>query len=202
MDRRQKKSRQAILDACISLAQEKDLQRITIREIVERADLNRGTFYLHFQDKYDMMSSFEDELVDKIEKVVVDNLPEQRFHELFLETRYDTLVQILQCYEENQEHLQLILKSSHNSSFQAKLREKLKNVLSKMVLPKLNGLNYDIPIDLFTIIFTSVSLSIAEYSYQSETPINKEELAAFLVNTLLQGPGKTLGLQPNKELDS
>ena len=66
MDRRKRKSRKAIFDACVELIQEKEFENITINEIVVRADLNRGTFYLHFADKYDMMNSFENEMIDKI----------------------------------------------------------------------------------------------------------------------------------------
>ncbi|RUL55202.1 TetR/AcrR family transcriptional regulator [Lysinibacillus antri] len=42
-----------MFDACISLIEEKDFQEITINEIVEKVDINRGTFYLRFEDKYE-----------------------------------------------------------------------------------------------------------------------------------------------------
>ena len=193
MDRRKRKSRKSIFDACVELVQEKDFQNITINEIVGRADLNRGTFYLHFSDKYDMMNNFENEMIEKIEHVITTNLPEQQSDQLFIQSRYDTIVEILKCLEENKELLQLILKSSHNSSFQAKLRSKLKLVIKEKILPIFNDLELTIPIDLFIMIFTSAVLSIAEYSYQSDDPIDAEELTKFLINVMLHGPAKTLG---------
>ena len=201
MDRRQRKTRKAIFDSCVSLIQEKDFQKITINEIVERADINRGTFYLHFVDKYDMMNSFENEMIEIIEEVIINNIPKEQFHQQFLQSRYETIVQILKCYEENKELLQLLLKSSHNSSFQAKLRDKLKLVLTEMIFPKLKKMEYEIPIDLFVIAFSSISLSLAEYAYQSQTPINIEELAELLFNMMIHGPAKTLGLLPDGGLD-
>lgn len=54
MDRRILKSRQAIMEAFIELLVEKNLQKITINDIAERANVNRGTIYLHFTDKYDL----------------------------------------------------------------------------------------------------------------------------------------------------
>ena len=63
-----------------------------------------------------------------------------------------------------------------------------------MVFPKLGKLEFEIPTDLFTIIFTSISLSLAEYAYQSKTPINIEQSSKLLFNIVLQGPAKTLGL--------
>jgi AcrR family transcriptional regulator len=193
MDRRQRKTRTVILNTCIALIQEKDFQKITINEIAQRADINRGTFYLHFVDKYDMLDSFENEMIEKIEEVIVNNLPKERSDQLFIQSRYDTIVQILTCYEENKELLQFLLKSSY-SSFQTKLRNKLKLVFTNLIFPILGELEYEIPTDLFTIAFTSISLSLAEYAYQSETPINIEKSANLLFNIVLEGPAKTLGL--------
>lgn len=198
MDRRQRKTRTAILDACVSLIQEKDFQKITVHDIVKEADINRGTFYLHFEDKYDMMNSFENEMIEKIEKVIVNNLPKEPSNQLFLESRYDTIVQILKCYEQNKELLMFLLKSSY-SSFQEKLRNNLKLVFSEMIFPKLGKLEFEIPTDLFTLMFTSISLSLAEYAYQSKTPINIEQAATLLFNIVLQGPAKTLGILQDED---
>ncbi len=199
MDRRKRKSRKAIFDACVELVQEKEFQSITINEIVERADLNRGTFYLHFADKYDMMNSFENEMIGKIEHVIVNNLPDQQTDQLFIQSRYDTIVEILKCFEENKELLQLILKSSHNSSFQAKLRSKLKFILEEKIFPKFNNLELNIPTDLFLMIFTSSALSIAEYAFQAKNPIDAEQLTKFLINIMLHGPAKTFGIIQHEE---
>lgn len=107
MDRRQRKTRKAILNACISLIEEKDFAKITVNDIANRADINRGTFYLHFLDKYDMMESFEMEMIEKIEEAIVKNLPEKPSNIDFIETRYDTLVQLLSSFEENKDLMRL-----------------------------------------------------------------------------------------------
>ncbi|MEC0232916.1 TetR/AcrR family transcriptional regulator [Paenibacillus kribbensis] len=54
MDRRIQKSRQAIMNAFMTLMLEKDFESITINQIAEEANVNRGTVYLHFADKYDL----------------------------------------------------------------------------------------------------------------------------------------------------
>lgn len=197
MDRRQKKTRKAILDACFSLIQEKDIQQVTINEIAEQANINRGTFYLHFDDKYDMMNSYENEMISKIEEVIVKNIPKEQFNQHFLPSRYDTIVQILKCYDENNMLMQLLLKSSHRASFQAKLQETIKVIINTEIPEQLKYLNYDIPMELLVIAFTSVTLSIAEYSYQAKEPINIEQLAEFMFKIILQGPVKTMGLIKN-----
>ena len=51
-DRRVRKTRSAIKSSFIELLNEKELEKITIQDIADRADINRGTFYLHYEDKY------------------------------------------------------------------------------------------------------------------------------------------------------
>ena len=51
MDRRQRKSREAIFSAFISLLGEKKFSSITVGEIIEKADVGRATFYAHFETK-------------------------------------------------------------------------------------------------------------------------------------------------------
>lgn len=65
-DRRIKKSRKHIKNAFLDLIQEKSLGEISIYEIAEKADINRGTFYLHYQDKYDLFETYVDELLDEL----------------------------------------------------------------------------------------------------------------------------------------
>lgn len=55
MDRRIQKSKDAIIEAFIDLMTEKDFDQITINEIADRANVNRGTVYLHYTDKYDLL---------------------------------------------------------------------------------------------------------------------------------------------------
>ena len=51
MDRRQRKTRDAIFRAFTSLLEEKDFSRITVEQILQRADVGRATFYAHFETK-------------------------------------------------------------------------------------------------------------------------------------------------------
>lgn len=63
-DRRSRKTRAALVDALMSLLKEKPLQSITVTELTELADVNRATFYIHFQDVYDMYAYVRKELCD------------------------------------------------------------------------------------------------------------------------------------------
>jgi AcrR family transcriptional regulator len=51
MDRRQKKTREAIFNAFSELLSKKHYNQITVGEIIELADVGRATFYAHFETK-------------------------------------------------------------------------------------------------------------------------------------------------------
>ena len=58
-DRRAKRSRRLLKDSLLALMQEKRFKDISARDITEGADLNRGTFYLHYSDTQALLESIE-----------------------------------------------------------------------------------------------------------------------------------------------
>ena len=62
MDRRQRKSREAIFGALTELLTKKDFRQITVGEIIEKADVGRATFYAHFETKEYLLKELCEEL--------------------------------------------------------------------------------------------------------------------------------------------
>ena len=59
-DRRSERTRILLRDALLGLMLEKRFDRITVQDIIDRANVGRSTFYLHYQDKQDLvMRTFE-----------------------------------------------------------------------------------------------------------------------------------------------
>ncbi|AZB42045.1 TetR/AcrR family transcriptional regulator [Bacillus sp. FJAT-42376] len=60
-DRRVMKSQEAIKTALIELMSEKNFDAMTIQDIADRANVNRGTVYLHYMDKFDLLDKVMEE---------------------------------------------------------------------------------------------------------------------------------------------
>ncbi|MFB5763534.1 TetR/AcrR family transcriptional regulator [Paenibacillus medicaginis] len=69
VDRRILKSQEAIKKAVLELMAEKDFDNITIRDISDRANLNRGTIYLHYTDKFDLLAKIIEEHISNLREL-------------------------------------------------------------------------------------------------------------------------------------
>mgnify|MGYP001752422534 CR=1 FL=1 len=66
MDLRVKKTKRAIRSAFYALIREKPLEKITVRELADKAEINKTTFYAHYETIYDLVRQLEQETVDEV----------------------------------------------------------------------------------------------------------------------------------------
>lgn len=66
MDLREKKTRRNIGNAFLQLRAHKPLERITVKELAELAEISKGTFYLHYKDIFDLSAQLQNEVIQDI----------------------------------------------------------------------------------------------------------------------------------------
>ncbi|MGN0134152.1 MAG: TetR-like C-terminal domain-containing protein [Anaerotignum sp.] len=69
-DRRVKRSKALMRDALIGLMKEKPFSEITAKDITDRADLNRATFYLHYNNVFGLLDELENEAVEGFSRML------------------------------------------------------------------------------------------------------------------------------------
>ena len=75
-DRRAMRSKRLIMEAWRELVLEKEYKKITVSDIVERADIGRATFYAHFEDKDDLGRYMFQQLLSQVEAQIQEILDE------------------------------------------------------------------------------------------------------------------------------
>ena len=71
VDRRVRKTKSQLRQALTTLLLKKSFSEITVREISELADVNRGTFYTHYRDTTDLLHQLESSFLNRLREISV-----------------------------------------------------------------------------------------------------------------------------------
>lgn len=74
-DRRNEKTEKLIKNIFLEFLKTKDINKISVAEISRQANLGRGTFYLHYEDIYDLYESIENEIISDLKSIFVSSFP-------------------------------------------------------------------------------------------------------------------------------
>jgi AcrR family transcriptional regulator len=66
LDRRVKYTKMVIKDSLLELLKQEPINKITVTQVCELADINRGTFYKYYLDTYDLLDQIESELFQEL----------------------------------------------------------------------------------------------------------------------------------------
>ncbi len=66
MDLREKKTKRSIINAFLTLRSKKNLERISVKELAELAEISKATFYLHYRDIYDLSDQLQNEVIQNV----------------------------------------------------------------------------------------------------------------------------------------
>ena len=109
-DRRVRRTKKLLTHGLIQLMKEKQVQDITVRELADLVDVNRGTFYLYYRDIFDMLDSIEQDLFDQVNQLIAAHtLP--------------VLKELFHLVEDNKELCQVLLGQNGDMKFLKKLSD-------------------------------------------------------------------------------
>lgn len=129
MDRRQKKSREAIFRAFSELLSQKHFHQITVGEIIARADVGRATFYAHFETKDFLLKELCRELFchvfDSVEGV------EGHSHIFSCDAPPSVILHLLEHLQKNDNHILDLLACESNELFLRYFKDELVRLIQK-----------------------------------------------------------------------
>ena len=129
MDRRQKKTRQAVFQAFTSLLERKSFSNITVQEIIDEANIGRSTFYAHFETKDELLKALCTEIFDH---VFSEDLERETTHD-FSSGKRDIqaeITHILYHLRDSESYLKGILSCESGEMFMRYFKEYLEQVFA------------------------------------------------------------------------
>ena len=119
-DRRVRKTKKQLRMALMTLLLKKDLDAITVRDVAELADVNRGTFYAHYKDVEELLHQLENELMNELVAV-----GEKYKDKLNNESAFEYLTEIFALAGENSDIVYALNATTVDMAFQMKLHREL-----------------------------------------------------------------------------
>ena len=130
MDRRQRKTREAIFNAFTQLLAKRDFNQITVGEIIHHADVGRATFYAHFETKEYLLKEFCEELFCHL--FDVEHNREEHHHHIFdCDGSESPILHLFEHLQKDDNHILGLLSCQNNQLFLQYFRENLTGLVQQ-----------------------------------------------------------------------
>ncbi|WP_238916465.1 TetR/AcrR family transcriptional regulator [Clostridium sp. YIM B02555] len=185
-DRRIRKTKKLLREALTELMNEKNFENITVKDLTERADLNRGTFYLHYRDIYDFLEQSEDEIIQEINNIIIKFDPVLLAEYNLKNKPFPPLVELFEYFADNMDFGKALMGSKGDISFLEKLRVAFTTEAKKWI--KISRKNNNMIFDKYFVdysVFGFIGIIKKWFESNMETP--PKEMAVMAVKTIFNG---------------
>jgi AcrR family transcriptional regulator len=194
-DRRIIRTKRFIRDALTELMEEKGFEGVTVRDLTKKADINRGTFYLHYQDKYDLLEKSENEVIQEIKEFIKKANPNEIVSTNLKEQPLPFIVALFEYIQENARFMQVMLGPKGNPGFYLKIKEVMKtNMLEKLKLID-NKISPLVPLEYLMSYVTSAHLGVIQHWLEQDMKQSPREMALTLASMTFLGPAYIAGIK-------
>ncbi len=185
-DRRSQRSQQALIDALIELMAVKTYDSISIKEIVEKANVGRSTFYAHYQTKDDLVKGGFERILD-----------ETLNHIVLSKNELNLIVDPTLLFQHAQGHVHLYKTLMWGAGFEILTKDEL-NIFSEKLRQRLSQFFPDenklsVPLNVLSFFLSSSLLILLKWWLDNKMPYPPEKMND-LFQTLVM-PGMKSGLE-------
>jgi len=178
MDRRQKKTRQAVFDALTVLLEKKAYSKISVQEIIDTANIGRSTFYSHFETKDELLRAM---CTDIFDHVFSDHLTSEKTHDFSLVGKglKGEITHVLYHLQDNKAAIKSILSCESGEMFMRYFKE----YLARLFEGELDNGTSDVPKDYM---LNHMVCDFAETVrwWMKNDRYSPEEIAGFFLKTV------------------
>jgi AcrR family transcriptional regulator len=185
-ERRRRQTRKQLIEAAVQLVLEKGYEAVTIQDITDRADLGRGTFYIHFKDKEEAVwSAIEDGLratEEDAHRQFPGGMPPQ--------PEYYAYRNIFRHAEQNKDLYKVMLGGQGSGVMTARVQNHLAAELTRDLsnLPSDVFLEFHIPDVILAQVITGAVIQLVRWWLDTPNKYSVEDMAGLLYTALHHKP--------------
>jgi AcrR family transcriptional regulator len=198
-DPRVQRTRKLLKDALIALSAERGFDEVTVGDIVGRAQINRATFYRHYQDKYALVEEIFQEAIDRLRQDLKP--PSEASLKAALQDPPQRLVRLFEHFAEHK-HLYCTLLGGRGSSwFTVKMRKQMTEFMEQreQLFYQLHAIQpnteeIDMPKLVGLTLASNLLLSTVTWWLENGQEYSPKQMAKWFVEFVMHGYVRILGL--------
>jgi AcrR family transcriptional regulator len=200
-DRRVQRTRQIIRDALVALMLEKSYEKITVQDIIDRANVGRATFYNHYQDKDDLLLRGVAGIVYRQEDEESILESQQQSEDMRPSDTIQTAGMFRHSRQNRRVH-QVMFKRSRENPILEKMTAFLYTRVEKQLTQLAEAaLAPPVPIPVMAQFITGGLLSIIRWWHDNDFPYTAAEMDEFFQQVAMPGTLKALGQRESVDTD-
>jgi len=188
VDRRIQKTRQEIKEAFVHLLQQKSFDDLTITDLTEQANINRTTFYKHFEDKHDLLAFYEEELLENVKMMMTMERPFEVGLPLEEQQAFHALVEMYRYINEERALIEVMLQPTIQNAIIPQLQYLLEKFIAKNLLPYKQPDNPLVSKEIVVVYQAAAHLGVMRHWITKKLAYAPEEMAMMVMNIMMEGP--------------
>jgi AcrR family transcriptional regulator len=202
-DRRITRSKRLLREAYTALACERGLDGFSVSDVTDRADLNRGTFYAHYQDLPDLLHSIENDIIAQLmpfETMIKQVTLPELIAAVTTGRPPAVAVQLFDVLRQGGALLAVLLSPTGDPSFQARLRDLVCAQVVRAVLHKKYREQPTALVEYYVAYYAAANLGLIQRWLDRGMPEPSEQMARIMLAIMFMRPGDPIRLKGGEAL--
>jgi len=189
MDRRIIRTKQVIQEALVTLIEEKGFDFVTVKDITSRANINRGTFYLHYRDKIDLLEQTLRGIVEECQSLVLQSNSLDIKDYINSDKPPAFMVALFEYFDRNASLMRALLSMKGDLSFQEQFKKVLwSNIFEKELSVHIKKDNLLVPSEYLITYILSAHLGVVQHWLEKDQRESPQQMASILYRLSFFGP--------------
>ncbi|AOK90565.1 TetR/AcrR family transcriptional regulator [Paenibacillus polymyxa] len=180
-----RKTKQLIQTSFIQILENKSFESITVGDITKTAQINRGTFYLHYKDKFDLLDQIEQQLFEDLGNHIDELQSHYSATHTFEKGQEELAATLFSSIKMHSPILKIFLSDHGRTNFHLRFRDAFSEKV-RFNLEKNESFNatLKVPMEYFLSFITSAFLGLIEQWVQNGLDKTPQEMTALYIDII------------------
>lgn len=194
---RVRRTKALIVDALVTIGEEKSLNQITVSDLTRASGISRGTFYLHYLDKDDFVSQVENELANAVRTILEEDMNGAMNYLSLCERKpYPVVVRLVALADENRALLRFLFGPNGDPAFYLQVTNILQRSILQELLRVKGEANFtpELPSAYALRLIINPIMTVIDTWLAADDGLSQEAVCALIMRALFLSPYEMLAL--------